>query len=79
MTRTHHYIGKSLYDRENFHGAMRFVAVYDRALTAADHPCFATTAFGIGLAGATTLAACEPAEEATCSAGTYRPKSRKSL
>ena len=71
MTRANHYAGRSAFTNEGyFRGAMRFVAVYERALSVADQAS-ATTAFRIGLAGATTLAACEPVEEAACPAGTY--------
>ena len=51
MIRTQHYVGKSNWANEYFHGTIRYVGVYDRALDLTDQAT-ATTVFRIGLAGA---------------------------
>ena len=60
MTRTRHYVGKAhVSSIGNFHGTIRYVGVYDRALAPADQAS-ATTAFRIGLAGASAIAPAPP-------------------
>ena len=52
MIRTKHYVGRSHWPKDGyFHGTIRYVGVYDRALALADQAT-ATTVFRIGLAGA---------------------------
>ena len=52
MTRTNHYVGKSPWATDRyFHGIIRYLGVFDHALALADQAT-ATTAFRIGLAGA---------------------------
>ena len=52
MTRTNHYVGKSCWATDPyFHGMIRYLGVFDHALALADQAT-ATTAFHIGLAGA---------------------------
>ena len=52
MTRTNHCVGKSASAADGyFHGMIRYLGVFDHALALADQAT-ATTAFRIGLAGA---------------------------
>ena len=72
VTRSVHWIGKSHWSGEQFRGTIRYLGVYDRNL-ASSALVSVTTALRIGLAGATTLAACEalPAGYDSCTGGVW--------